>query len=548
LAAALAIAGVAVQAKQAAPAAAPPAAVDAAFARFTAETPGCAVGVSLDGATVLARGYGMADLEHDVSIEPDTIFEAGSVSKQFTAAAVLLLARDGKLSLDDPVRRYIPELPDYGTPLTIRHMLTHTSGLRDWGSLAGVAGWPRTTRVHTHAHVLEIASRQRATNFTPGTHWSYSNTGYNLAAMLVSRVSGMSFADFTRTRIFEPLGMTSTSWRDDHTRIVKRRAIGYDARDGGYFTDMPFETVHGNGGLLTTVGDLLTWTNNFTTPRVGDAAFVAAQQVPVAFSPGTGHGYAMGLMLDRRRGVAQVDHSGSTAGYLAHLVRYPDQGVAVAVLCNVGNAGATQRAYEVADAYLAGRTTLAPGAAATYTLTAADRARLEGVYASRLDGRAVTLVTEGENLRVARGATLLAQSATTFVTPAGQTWTFDGRGHLRTSDRYDVVDYDRVPAATPSAADLAALAGKYVSDEIDTVFDVEPDGTALVIKRRPDARIPLTPIYKDAFTAPDLGLVRFRRDGAGRVTALSVVQDRIWDLRFVHRAQDPRPTSAPGRH
>jgi CubicO group peptidase (beta-lactamase class C family) len=522
----------------------PATAVDRAFARFTAATPGCAVGVSVDGATVLARGYGMADLEHDVAIAPDTIFEAGSVSKQFTAAAVLLLARDGKLSLDDPVRRYVPELPDYGTPLTIRHMLTHTSGLRDWGSLAAVAGWPRTTRVHTHAHVLEIAGRQRATNFTPGTHWSYSNTGYNLAAILVSRVAGMSFADYTRARIFEPLGMTRTSWRDDHTRIVKHRAIGYDARDGGYATDMPFETVHGNGGLLTTVGDLLTWTDNFTRPRVGDAAFVAAQQVPVAFSPGAGHGYGLGLMLDRRRGVAQVDHSGSTAGYVAHLVRYPDQAIAVAVLCNVSTAGATQRAYEVADAYLATRTTLAPAPAATHALTAADRARLEGIYASRLDGRAVTLVSDGDGLRVASGPALFAQSATTFLTASGQSWTFDGRGHVRTSDRYDVVDYDRVPAATPTPADLAALAGRYASDEIETAVDVVVEDATLTIKRRPDTRIALTPIYKDAFTAPEFGLVRFRRDGAGRVTALSVVQDRIWDLRFARQPPDARPTTA----
>ena len=150
----------------------------------------------------------MADLEHDVPNKADTIFEAGSVSKQFTAAAVLLLASDGKLSLDDPVRKYIPELPDYGTPLTIRHMLKHTSGLRDWGSLAGIAGWPRGTRVHTHAHVVEILSRQRALNFTPGTRYSYSNSGYNLAAVIVARVSGMSFAEFSQQRIFQPLGMT----------------------------------------------------------------------------------------------------------------------------------------------------------------------------------------------------------------------------------------------------------------------------------------------------------------------------------------------------
>ncbi|MBI3492775.1 MAG: beta-lactamase family protein, partial [Acidobacteria bacterium] len=267
--------------------------VDAVFAKWTASTPGCAVGVATDGKPALAKAYGMADLEHDVKITPDTIFEAGSVSKQFTAAAVLLLAREGKLSLDDPVRKYVPELPDYGTPLLIRHMLNHTSGLRDWGSVAGIAGWPRTTRVHTHAHVLEIVSHQKALNFTPGTRWSYSNTGFNLAAIIVARVSGMPFPEFTRARIFQPLGMTRTSWRDDYTRIVRGRAIAYDEdRAGGAFrTDMPFENVFGNGGLLTTVGDLLKWNENFTSPVVGNTSFVGEQQQPGKFSDGRVHEY-----------------------------------------------------------------------------------------------------------------------------------------------------------------------------------------------------------------------------------------------------------------
>src|SRR5437773_6762083 len=162
--------------------------VDAVFSKWTSSTPGCTVSVGVDGQPVLLKAYGMADLEHDVKNAPDTIFEAGSVSKQFTAAAVLLLAKAGKLSLDDPVRKYIPELPDYGAPLTIRHMLNHTSGIRDWGSVEDIVGWPRTTRAYTHDHVLDIMSRQLHVNFTPGTNWSYSNTGFNLAAIIVSRV------------------------------------------------------------------------------------------------------------------------------------------------------------------------------------------------------------------------------------------------------------------------------------------------------------------------------------------------------------------------
>src|SRR5918999_6298828 len=176
---------------------------------------------------------------------PESIIEAGSVAKQFTAAAILLLAQQGKLSLDDQVRKHIPELPDYGAPLTIRHMIHHTSGLRDWGTIAMVEGWPRGSRAHTHDHVLEIVRRQRAINFRPGSEYLYSNTGYNLLAIIVERVSGRSFADFTRTEIFEPLGMTKTQWRDDYARIVKGRATAYAPSSNGFRMNMPFENVHG---------------------------------------------------------------------------------------------------------------------------------------------------------------------------------------------------------------------------------------------------------------------------------------------------------------
>src|SRR5262245_45011456 len=360
--------------------------VDAVFTRWTGATPGCTVGVATGGKQVLERAYGMADLEHDVPNAPDTIFEAGAVSKQFTAAAVLLLARDGKLSLGAPVRKYVPELPDYGAPLTVRHMLTHTSGLRDWGSIESIAGWPRTSRAYTHAHVLDIVSRQKALNFTPGAEWSYSNTGFNLAAIIVSRVSGMPFADFVRDRIFTPRGMTHTSWRDDFTRIVKGRAVAYEERDGVLHTEMPFENVYGNAALLTTVGDLLRWNENFVTPVVGDAAFIDEEQRPGKFSDGRPHIYAFGLYARSYRGVREVSHSGSTAGYRAFLARYPDQHTSVALLCNVATAHPTELGHQVADIYVKN---LKPAVDAAPT--AAQSAAAAGLYKSKLTGDTSTI-------------------------------------------------------------------------------------------------------------------------------------------------------------
>jgi CubicO group peptidase (beta-lactamase class C family) len=491
-----------------------------------------------------------------VKIAPDTIFESGSVSKQFTAAAVLLLVRDRKLSLDDPVRKYIPELPDYaaaapaatnghgapvlseplalrqgqgerrvegphanptaagGGPLTIRHMLNHTSGLRDWGSVAGIAGWPRTTRLHTHAHVVDIASRQRATNFTPGTRWSYSNTGFNLAAVIVARVSKMSFADFSRTRLFQPLGMTRTSWRDDYTRIVKGRAMAYSSKSDGFHTLMPFENVHGNGGLLTTVGDLLKWNENFVSPVIGDPAFVAEQQKAGRFNDGRTHGYALGLFVGTHKGLREVYHSGSTAGYQAFLTRFPDQRVSVAVLCNSSNAQATQFAHAVADVYLADR--LKP-AAPEPKLSPAQLQQAAGMYRSTTTG--VPLIVGGDR-DVLRG----------------RTWTFDGRRGATATDSYGTTEaYERVEPATPTAEQLGQLAGTYSSDEAETSLVAAVEQGALVLKQRPDTTITLTPLYADAFKAGPLGTVIFRRDAGGRATSFSVVQDRVWDLRFARR-------------
>lgn len=510
--------------------------VDKVFEKWASTaTPGCAVGVSLGGRTVVSKAYGMADLEHDVRNTPETIFEAGSVSKQFTAAAILLLARDGKLRLDDPVRQYIPELPDFGQPLTIRHMLTHTSGLRDWGSVASIGGWPRTSRVYTHAHVLEIVSRQRALNFTPGERYSYSNSGYNLAAMLVARVSGMSFADFTRQRLFEPYGLTNTSWRDDYSRIVKGRAIAYTPAGSGFRTLMPFENVHGNGGLLTTVGDLLKWNEHLSNPSTADAAMVAEQERPGRFGDGRAHGYALGLTVGSRKGVREIAHSGSTAGYQANLARYPEAKLSVAVLCNAANAAAVGASRAVADLYLGSR--LKPTAApATRTLTAADIDAVVGSYRDTRTGRVTTIERDGGGVRIGRGPALVPVSATRFVTDEGDVFEFNSTGTVTATDVYGTVDrFARVTLVTPTAADLGQFVGTYTSDEAETVLTAAIDGTALVLKRRPDTVIQLTPLYADAFSG-SIGIVLFRREGGG-VTGLSVVQDRVWDLRFTRRPE-----------
>ena len=312
--------------------------------------PGCTMGLSRNGERLVEHSFGLADLEHAVPNTFGTVLEAGSASKQVTAAAILLLAEDGKLSLTDDVRRHLPELPDYGKVITVDHLLTNTSGLRDWRFVLGLAGAPLGTKVHSNADALSVAARQRGLNHPPGSEYAYTNTGFSLAAIIVERVSGRSLAEFSRTRLFEPLGMRSTQWRDDHRRVVKGRGSGYSRAGAGWLQDMPFENAYGAGGLLTTAGDLLTWNEALQADRLGPAITRQLEERTI-LEDGVPSVYARGLFIDEHRGTREVGHGGVTAGYRAWTGRYPQYGIAVAVLCN-GNTNPAQLARDLVDLHL----------------------------------------------------------------------------------------------------------------------------------------------------------------------------------------------------
>jgi CubicO group peptidase (beta-lactamase class C family) len=476
------------------------------------DTPGCAVAVDAPGQPPLTAAYGMADLEHSVSNTPDTVFEAGSVSKQFTAAAVLLLVERKQIALDDDIRKYFPEIPAYEKPITIRELLNHTSGLRDWGEVESIAGWPRTTREYTHAHVLEILSRQHALNYPPGTAWSYTNSGYNLAAMLVERVSGLSLQAFSRKEFFEPLGMTATQWRDDFRRIVPNRAIAYEQKGQDWQQDMPFEDIYGNGGLLTTVGDLLKWNANLASGKLHPELFAQMQQ-PSTLSDGRQINYGLGLFLETIQGLPSVDHSGATAAYRAWLGRIPSKGLSVAVLCNASTANTTQMAHQIFSLYLG------PVPAETPTQPKDPK---PGLYESLRD----------------HGATHVAETngILTFDNqPARLKVRFAGNRMYTTSPVYGEDAWERVEPWVPNETpqELSAFTGTYVSEEAETTLTVFQEAGKLVIHRHPDSKFPLTPTYADAFNS-DLGSIRFLRDASGKIVSLSLGQSRVWDLRFTH--------------
>lgn len=513
------------------------AAVDAIFANFSgADTPGCAVAVSQDGQTTLTRAYGMASLELDVRNEPETVFEPGSVSKQFTAAATIMLALDGALSLDDDIREYIPEIPDYGEPIRIRDLLNHTSGLRDWGSIAAIEGWPRTTRVHTHTHVLDIARRQKALNYPPGQYYSYTNTGYNLQAVLIERVSGMSFADFSQERVFGPLGMTKTLWRDDFTEVVKNRAVAYRP-DGEERWNMlmPFENVHGNGGLLTTVADLLKFTHNLDTGEVGGPEFIEEMHRRGVLDSGQQIAYASGLFVGEYKGIREIQHSGGTAGYRGFLTRFPDHGLAISIMCNAGNANPGRFAHEVADLYL-GDALVEPAEVVGIDLSVERLAALAGGFRDPRTNAFVEITVEDGALRI-RGLKVTPVSERRFEAGGGASVEFEesaggSRGAaVLTSPVADPLRLEPVDDFEPTATELASYTGDYTSDEAEVTYTVAVEDGSLAMVNRYGRSRALEPVYRDAFSGP-LGTIIFRRDAGGRVTGLSLSQGRVWDLRF----------------
>ncbi len=511
--------------------------IDAIFARYDSTSPGCLVGVGRNGQVVHARGYGMANLEYGVPLTRQSISESGSVAKQFTAAAVALLQLEGKLSLDDDIRKHLPEVPDFGTPITIRHILTMTSGLRDQWALLGLMGRGPGSEVHTHAEILDLVRRQRELNFAPGSEYLYSNTGYVLATIIVSRVSGMPFAQFTQERLFKPLGMTHTQWRDDYRRVVPGRATAYDFERGAWVQSMPFTMVHGNGGLLSSLDDLLRWNDALSAGLLGRPELTRLLETQMRLTSGRTLTYALGLQVAPwANGTREVSHSGATAGYRTFLARYPEARTSLAVWCNASTANAVQLGRQVAT-LLVPRAT--PVRAVPTPITAAEREQIVGPYRNPRTDEWLMISSVGEYARViGPAADSLRGSGTPgrYLAGPGMTLAFTPAGARATALRLESPDGDvsemvASPPPPPSSVTPGDYAGTYRSPELESRLVVRADNGRLLARVSPDEEVTLLPFYRDGFRFGG-GTVRFERDASGRVTGLRVFAGRARHVRF----------------
>lgn len=519
-----------------------PAKIDAVFADYGTATPGCAVGIYQRGQVRYAKGYGMADLNLGVPISPTTVFDIGSTSKQFAAASIVMLANEGKLSLSDDVRKYIPELPSYGKTITIDHMLRHTSGLRDYNGLLYLAGH-FTEDITNDDDALGIIIRQKALNFEPGSRWDYSNTGFFLLSTIVKRITGRTLAEYSRERIFGPLGMTVSHFRDNHAAILPERATAYGPGPaGGFVIDMSNWDQTGDGAVNTTVLELARWDANFFDPKVGGTALIERMQERGTLNNGDTLNYARGLFVDKYRGLRRVHHGGAWAGYRAMLMRFPDQGVTIGIACNVASANTQKRATDVADVILAGAfpEAAAPGPAkgtAAAPAPGIDPAPYLGLYfADAL--QSVVEITADSGRLVAH-----AMGRAWPLDPIGDDrFGYEGRTvEFKFSDQRRVLTvsilgesqgpYLRTAAATPAAADLEALVGSYSSPELGTTWAIRLENGKALLNGRVVGQSVLNPRFKDAYQA-DGSFVRFTRGANGRIDGFDVSASRMLRIRF----------------
>jgi CubicO group peptidase (beta-lactamase class C family) len=528
--------------------------VDAVFADYDKDTsPGCAVAVYDGDRIAYRKAYGMANLDHDIRLTPSSVFHVASVSKQFTGAAILLLAQEGKLALDDDIRTHLPELPDFGTKITIRQLANHTSGLRDQWDLLGLAGWRYSRDLITDDDVLELLARQKALNFPPGERHLYSNSGFTLLAVIVSRVSGRSFREFTTERIFKPLGMTSTHFRDSFTEIVKNQAYGYAPVGAGFRLSVTNFDTAGATSLLTTVEDLLKWHANFDSKRVGGDQLQVSLLQRGVLSSGQSIDYAFGITHGIYRGQAVVGHGGSDAGYRADFVRFPDRRLGVATLCNIATANPGLLSRRVADVFLPGdlpaATEAPPDTTPEVAVPEESLKRYAGLYWNAADAVARTVVLEDGKLNVVNGRDRVALKSLgqgTFVMTSGPRTraTFeerpDGAVLLKPAGTAQVLV--KTEAFKPSADQLAEFAGIYRSDEMDAVFRMAVKDGVLRLERSKLRPNPLDPLVADTFRAMP-GIVQFTRDAAGRVSGFTLQGNRVKHVKFSKDPPATRPST-----
>lgn len=535
---------------------------DQLFAKWDKpDSPGCALGIIKDGQFVYQRGYGSANFDHNIPITSKSVFYIGSMSKQFTAMSIALLVKQGKLSLDDDIRKYLPQMPRYQSPITIRHLIHHTSGIRDFIVLKAMAGFStsvarsddeayETMARTTNEEVFELIARQKGLNFAPGEEYNYCNSNYILLGEIVKKVSGKSLSEFAEENIFKPLGMVNTHYYDDLVVVVKNRATGYSPLEAGGFVPVPTNNgTVGPAGVLTTVEDLLLWDRNFYQNKLGggDQGLIDLVLTPDKLNDGTQLRYAFGLFHYKYKGLDAVGHDGGFFGFKTSMNRFPEQRFTVICLCNSRNAPMDTLADQVTDIYLADhfKQNTAPAKAATQkpiSLTEPELAKFVGIYWNPItEGLWMLSLKDGNLVDPGGGGLVLVPIDKNRFRLTGQPVELifetprEGEHPVRmlkvTRGGKPQV-YEAVESARPSLAQLAEYEGEFRSDEIDAAYTLIVQDGKLTLARKKAKNVALTPTFADNFWNDEFGYVKFTRDQRHKINGLLYTSSWIRRLGF----------------
>jgi len=532
--------------------------VDKLFEKWNSiDSPGAAVAIIKDGMVVYRKGFGSAQLEYNIPITPSTVFHVASVSKQFTAMAITMLEAAGKLSADDDVRKYVPEIADFGKTITLRHLLHHTSGLRDQWELLVLSGW-RMDDVITQADIMDRLKRQRELNFAPGERYLYCNSGFTLLAEIVARVSGQPFTQWTQENIFKPLGMTSTRFHIDHKEIVKNRAYSYQGDpDKGFAQSVLNYANVGATSLFTTVEDMANWMRNFEDKRVGGAAVMDRMLTKGVLANGSEIPYGRGIVVDEYKGLKFIGHDGGDAGFRSNVMFFPGERFGVAIFSNLASFNPGGMSRQIADVYLASQLKQqgpGPGGAKAlsekpapkpFSLPAKNLEVFQGTYWMEATQVVRKIVLDKDKLIYVRSednrSELAPVSPTEFMmqdVPNSVRVGFSDR--VGTHYRTMTVAVANEPAVvgewmepfSPTADMLKEYAGQYYSSELDTRYDIIIRSGALSVLDRRGEETPAVAQKKDFFWAGGFAKIQFRRDGNGAITGFTVSTGRVLNLKF----------------
>ena len=521
--------------------------VDKLFTKWgSTVSPGAALAVIKDGKIIYKRGYGMANLEHNVSIAPTSVFRIGSTSKQFTASCIAMLALQGKISLDDDIRKYLPELPKYEKPITIRHLVHHTSGIRDYLTLAEVAALT-DSHFYTPEDTIELLARQKKLNFLPGEEHLYSNSGYFLMGVIVEKASRKSLNDFAQEHIFKPLGMKNTQFYDDHTRVVNNRAAGYSPTKRGFRIDMTTLDHVGDGGVFTTVEDLFLWDQAFYNFKLGKE-LMKLIQTPGVLNNGEKLDYAFGLEITAYKGLKRVSHSGGFAGFRAQMVRFPEQRFTVICLANLGTINPSRLCMEIANIYLADKfkePAKAPEKKVEpIILSKEDLAEKVGNYQDKKTGMWFIISMKEDKLVIEAQREKFVISPVSPVNFRALEAPYDvsidflpdknGLTHkamlILEGEEIDLLKAPKVRPLT--ASQLEEYAGEYYNDELPVTYKLVVEKSTLIFKHKNAPKDALKQMDRDKFTVGEYN-IEFRRNKRKKITGFVLGAGRAVNIEFV---------------